>query len=141
MGTLFETGLPASGTLTLQCCGQCRQVNYPPRELCGNCLADDLQWQPVVDTGIVQSQAQLHYSLEPAYTSHMPWTVASIKLDCGPVVLAHLQPGIATGAAVKLRVIQDGAGNRMLMATGTDPDTQQASINWMSTVDFKEVSA
>jgi len=45
MAATFSTGLPNATDLTLQCCGQCQQVNYPPRELCGHCLADSL-WNP-----------------------------------------------------------------------------------------------
>ena len=138
MSTQFSTGLPDSGELMLQCCSQCRQLNYPPRELCGNCLADSLQWQQVENTGVVQSVAQLHYSLEPEYAEHLPWTVANIKLDCGPVVLAHLQPDISSGAPVKLTIVQDSESNRMLVATGEDSKSASA---WLQGVNFKEITA
>ena len=141
MTIIFNTGLPASGSLTLQKCGQCGRMNYPARELCGRCLADDLHWQSVKDTGLVQSQVQLHYSLEPAYAEHLPWTVASVKLDCGPVILAHLPPGIETNSPVRLKVIQDSAGNRMLVALGTDEAAQQTATDWLVAVQFREVSA
>ena len=83
MSTRFSTGLPASTDLMLQCCSQCRHVNYPARELCGNCLADSLQWQRVDNTGTVLSIAQLHYSLEPEYAEHLPWTVVGAAHDPG----------------------------------------------------------
>ena len=141
MGTLFATGLPASGTLTLQCCGRCRQVNYPARELCGNCLADELHWQPVAATGTVQSLVQLHYSLEPAFAAHLPWAVASVRLDCGPIVLAHLQPGPGSGDPVTIRVIRDRDGNYMLAALGADNTSSQAAAGWLASVNFEEVPA
>ena len=141
MSTMFNTGLPNATDLTLQCCGQCQQVNYPPRELCGNCLADSLQWQRVDNSGIVQSVAQLHYSLEPAYAEHLPWIVASIKLDCGPVVLAHLQPDIICGATVKLKPVQDQAANRMLVATGDDSRSEESASAWLQAINFKEIPA
>jgi uncharacterized OB-fold protein len=141
MPTTFSTGLPESTDLTLQCCSQCQQVNYPPRELCGNCLADSLQWQRVDNTGIVQSVTQLHYSLEPAYANHLPWTVGSIKLNCGPVVLAHLQPDIICGATVKLKLVQDQAANRMLVATGDDSASKKRASAWLQAVNFKEIPA
>lgn len=140
MATLFTTRLPAHSALTLQICAQCQQVNYPPRELCGNCLADELQWHTVQDSGVVQAMVQLHYSLEPVYAQHLPWAVASVKLDCGPVVLAHLQPGIDSGSAITLKVIQDEAGNRMLVATGKDSASQRSASAWLDTVDFREVA-
>ena len=138
MPTTFSTGLPNASDLTLQCCGQCQQVNYPSRELCGNCLADSLQWQRVENTGSVQSTAQLHYSLEPEYAEHLPWAVANIKLDCGPVVLAHLQAGIMSGARVTLKIVQDQGLNRMLVASGDDSESTSA---WLEAVNFKEITA
>jgi uncharacterized OB-fold protein len=138
MPTSFSTGLPDSSELMLQCCNQCRQINYPPRELCGNCLADSLQWQQVENTGSVQSVAQLHYSLEPEYAEHLPWTVANIKLDCGPVVLAHLQPDISAGTRVTLKIVRDNGSNRMLVATGDDSKSASA---WLQAVNFKEITA
>lgn len=139
MTTVFRTGLPATDTLTLQCCGECGQVNYPVRELCGHCLADRLQWQSVTATGLVQSLTALGYSLEPAYAKHLPWTVASIVLDCGPVVLAHLAPGIEVDTVVRLRVVRDAAGNRMLVATGIEAGSQEAAASWLQRVGFEEI--
>lgn len=138
--TRFQTGLPAAGKLSLQRCGQCGQVNYPPRELCGNCLADALEWAAVADTGTVRAVTQLHYSLEPEYAAHLPWTIASVQLDCGPQVLAHLPPGIATGSAVTLKIVEDKAGNRMLLAQGLDKEAQKAAAAWLAKIQFKEVS-
>jgi len=139
MRTKFHTGLPASATLILQRCGSCQRVNYPPRELCGHCLADDLHWQAVADGGVVQSLTLLNYSLEPDYAQHLPWTVASVLLDCGPIALAHLAPEIAIGARVRLRVIQDRAGNRMLAATGIDAAAQPGERAWLQSVGFREI--
>jgi uncharacterized OB-fold protein len=138
--TQFTTGLPTPGALHLQQCGECGQASYPARELCGHCLADKLQWQPVADTGIVQSITELQYSLEPAFTTHLPWAVASIKLDCGPVALAHLAPGIAISNPVMLKIIQDEAGNNMLVALGRDDVAQEAATSWLAEVQFKEIS-
>jgi len=35
------------GELTLQQCSACQTVQYPPRELCRNCLGDELNWSAV----------------------------------------------------------------------------------------------
>jgi uncharacterized OB-fold protein len=137
MGGSFETGLPATDGLQLQVCDACGRVNYPARELCGNCLADDLHWQPVDNGGTVQSVTELHYSLEQDYSNHLPWRVASVKLDCGPVVLAHLQPDVSLGDTVRLNVRSDRQGSRMLVALGDDLDDAAA---WLSTINFREGS-
>ena len=136
----FQTGLPASGALSLLHCGLCDEVSYPSRELCGSCLADDLHWRLVADTGVVQSITELQYSLEPVYSTQLPWTVASIKLDCGPVAIAHLAPGVAINDAVELKAMQDDTGNNMLVALGRSEATQAAAISWLAEIQFKEIS-
>ena len=137
MGSIFETGLPATRDLQLQVCGSCGRVNYPVRELCGNCLADALHWQAVDAGGTVQSLSELHYSLETAYTNHLPWRVASVKLDCGPVALAHLQPGVELQDRVALRPLCDRHGSRMLVALGDDSSEAAA---WLAIINFREDS-
>jgi uncharacterized OB-fold protein len=137
MGSLFHTGLPADGELQLLVCADCGRVNYPVRELCGNCLADALRWQAVDAAGTVQSLTELHYSLESDYAHHLPWRVASVKLDCGPVALAHLQPGVSVQDRVTLRPLCDRRGNRMLIALA---DNSHETAPWLAIIDFREDS-
>ena len=91
MSAKFDTALPSVNGLSLQHCSKCRHINYPVRELCGNCLADSLVWQSVDGAGTVQSLTALHYPLEKNFSHHLPWRIASVKLDAGPVAFAHLQ--------------------------------------------------
>ena len=137
MSTRFVTRLPPASTLQLPVCRQCGGISYPPRELCGHCLADALEWQAVEPGGVLQSSSILHYSLEPFYARQIPWAIASVRLDCGPVVLAHLQPGLTPGARVVVCIRCDSDGNRYLVATAeSDPDSRAAQ--WLEQIDFKE---
>jgi uncharacterized OB-fold protein len=113
-------------------------VNYPIRELCGACLADDLHWQALDGEGSVQSLTELHYSLEEDYARHLPWRVASVKLDCGPVALAHLEPGASLQDRVTLRIMSDRHGNLMLVAIGKGSDNV---TDWLESIDFREDSS
>lgn len=140
MSATFNTMLPPSNVLNLQCCGQCEQVNYPPRELCGNCLADDLQWREVDDRGVLQARAELHYSLETQYERNLPWPVGSVKLDCGPVALTHVQPDIENGGTVRVRILRDAGDNRMLVAVSADQDSGEAVASWLAQINFQECS-
>ncbi len=133
---LFDTGLPATGALQLQVCEQCGEVNYPRRELCGHCLADALSWRPVDDGGTVQSMTELQHSLEDQYAEKLPWRVASVLLDCGPVAFAHLQPGVAVNGRVSLRILEDAHGSPMLVALGDRANAAQ----WLKDIDFREDS-
>jgi len=137
MPATFNTGLPAVKGLALQCCKHCQHINYPARELCGNCLEDALAWQSVSSAGTVQSLSDLHYPLESNFTHQLPWRIASVKLDVGPVAFAHLQPGVRTGERVALEIVEDKTGNRMLVAIGN----RQSATRWLKSVHFEEVTA
>jgi uncharacterized OB-fold protein len=137
MSIKFKTGLPATGDLQLLVCGSCGHVNYPARELCGACLSDTLDWQLVDDGGTVQSLTALHYSLESDYADKLPWQVASVKMDCGPVALAHLAPGVSLQDRVILRIMSDQHNNRMLVALGED---RQSATDWLASIEFREDS-
>ncbi len=135
MSPRFATGLPPASGLQLPVCTECGRVSYPSRELCGHCLADALVWQAVDPGGVLQSCSILHYSLEPFYAQQLPWPIASVRLDCGPVVLAHLQPGLEPGTRVSVCIRGDSDDNRYLIARAeSGPD----ATPWLERVDFRE---
>ncbi|MBI1733123.1 MAG: OB-fold domain-containing protein [Gammaproteobacteria bacterium] len=79
-----------AGRLLLPRCRDCGIVQYPLRELCRNCLGDTLDWVPVSGDGTLLSWTNVHTSLEPFFADHAPWPVGRVKLECGPLVIAHL---------------------------------------------------
>ena len=85
------------GELTLQQCSVCQTVQYPPRELCRHCLGDELNWSAVSRGGDLLAYSELQHSLEPFFQEQLPWQLASVKLDCGPVVLARLTASCPPG--------------------------------------------
>lgn len=112
-------------TLQLQQCGHCQAVNYPVRDLCGDCLADELCWQPQAGLGKLLAVSALHYSLEPALHSELPITIGSIKLAAGPVVIAYLrQAELAIGDSVEVSIGRDSTGNAVLIATALGTSAQ-----------------
>lgn len=92
LGTDFNAAnLPVA--LSLQHCRDCGSVQYPPREVCAQCLGDSLTWRPTAGAGRLLSRVALHHSLWEFYKRRIadaPWPVASVQLDCGVVVFAHL---------------------------------------------------
>ncbi|MEZ7860386.1 MAG: zinc ribbon domain-containing protein [Porticoccaceae bacterium] len=136
MSAKFKTMLASGNTLRLQRCDSCGQVNYPVRELCGGCLGDSLTWQSVDDRGTVQTLTALHYPLEKNFSSHLPWRIASVKLDAGPVAFAHLQLGIDCEARVRVSIVQDEIGNSVLVATGENESANQ----WLRFINFTEIT-
>ena len=100
--------------LVLQQCENCKTVQYPPREVCKQCLSDALTWQPVDNQGELLVSNNLHNSLEPYYQAQMPWQLASVKLDIGPVVLVHNATSSRAGDRVRVVAEQDAQGNLLL---------------------------
>jgi len=92
LGTAFNAAnLPVA--LALQHCRDCGCVQYPPRELCSRCLGDALVWRPTSGSGRLVSSIELHHSLWEYFKRRLeekPWPVASVRLDCGVIVFAHL---------------------------------------------------
>lgn len=80
----------AEGLFRLQVCAACKHVQYPPREFCSQCLADDLAWENVNPLGKVLSWTTTHASTNQFFKDVLPFHVGMIKLDCGPVMVAYL---------------------------------------------------
>jgi len=120
------------GLLVLPRCRDCDTVQYPLRELCGNCLGDNLEWGPVPSAGRLLSWTRLHASVEQFFREHLPWPVGSVKLDCGPVVIAHLAVELpAAGMAVNVLSYLDGNGAPVLVIVpgeGTDISGPVAAV-------------
>lgn len=90
-------------TIRMQCCPECGEVNYPDRQVCRRCLAGRLTEQEVADTGKLLAVSTLHRSLEPAFDAVLPLRIGTVKLDCGPQVIAFVSVDLAPGDRVRLK--------------------------------------
>jgi NAD(P)-dependent dehydrogenase (short-subunit alcohol dehydrogenase family)/uncharacterized OB-fold protein len=117
------TAAAARGRLELQTCRDCGTVQYPPREACRVCLSQRLDWKLQNGAGELLSEATLHHSNELFYRERMPWRLGMVRLDCGPVVVAHLH-GDCARAPSRVRILAniDRAGQAALVAI-PDNDT------------------
>lgn len=113
---------PVDGELHLQRCADCTAVQYPPRERCGHCLADALRWERVPGEATVLAVSMLSHSMEPWFAERVPWPIASLRLEAGPVVFAHLaaQNAVA-GNLLRVANARDASGVWCLVAF--DPAT------------------
>lgn len=143
LGTDFTAAnLPVA--LSLQHCRDCGTVQYPPREVCRACLGDALLWRETDGRGRLLSSVALHHSLWEYYKRHIaraPWPIASIGLDCGVTVFAHLAlstfmdgdaDGPAAGSPVKVFTHSDSSLNAVVIAvseaTATDSPERRRAI-------------
>jgi uncharacterized OB-fold protein len=109
--------MSAAHALLLQVCRNCGQVQYPDREVCGRCLGAHLERRTVDSTGEILGWTRLHASLEALFRPHLPWLVASVRLQAGPVVIVHwagTEP--AVGQAVQVGMLRDPADRSVLVA-------------------------
>jgi uncharacterized OB-fold protein len=92
MGQTF-TSANYTGVLVMQYCQQCGVVQYPPREICQDCLGDELTWRETSTTGYILSRIELHHSLWEYFKRRLtnaPWPIATVKLENGATVFSHL---------------------------------------------------
>ncbi len=100
----------SQGRFALQTCRTCQTVQYPPRDLCGRCLADTLIWTDVPQTGELLAETVIRVTFDPAFERIKPWRIGTVRLDCGPFVIAHMHGGCRPGMRVRLSLKIDSAG-------------------------------
>lgn len=111
------TAAAALGRFELQRCIRCSAVQYPPREACHRCLSVELKWTLQSGCGRLISETLLFHSHEPYFQRRLPWRLGLVRLDAGPMVVAHLHRSVpAAPAAVRIAVRLDRAGQAALVA-------------------------
>jgi uncharacterized OB-fold protein len=79
-----------SGKLMVQRCTHCQRLRYPAAVVCPSCLSRDAEWQPVSGRGKVFSFVVFHRAYHPAWEGKVPYNVAMIELDEGPIMLSNV---------------------------------------------------
>jgi NAD(P)-dependent dehydrogenase (short-subunit alcohol dehydrogenase family)/uncharacterized OB-fold protein len=110
------TAAAAEGRFALQVCLDCNTVIYPPRDACPSCLSVRLPFRDVDREGVLIAETTVQTSTEPYFRERTPWRVGTVKLDAGPVVIAHLHGDAVEGARVRLELKLDKSGAAVAMA-------------------------
>jgi short-subunit dehydrogenase/uncharacterized OB-fold protein len=119
------TAAAAEGRFALQHCTECGTVQYPPRDACCACLSVALDWRETEAGGVIQAETRIHASPDPYFRERLPWRQGSIRLDAGPVAIAHLHRDVARGDRVRLALKLDKAGQGVLIAL---PETRTEAM-------------
>jgi NAD(P)-dependent dehydrogenase (short-subunit alcohol dehydrogenase family)/uncharacterized OB-fold protein len=104
------TRAAAEGRFALQHCPDCDTVTYPPRDACPTCLAAGLAYRDVADGGTILSDTTIHIPVGLWFRERAPWQTGLVKLDAGPVMVAHLHGDCGMGDRVRMRLMLDPAG-------------------------------
>ena len=106
-----------AGQFVLPKCNNCGAIQYPPQEICRNCLSTDLEWVEVESVGKVLAFTSLHASLEGFFREHVPWSIAFVKLDSGPRLYTHISKTIEkVGQRVKVLNVLDKSGQAVFIS-------------------------
>ncbi|MCK9510080.1 MAG: SDR family NAD(P)-dependent oxidoreductase [Pigmentiphaga sp.] len=111
----------AEGRFALQRCARCDTVQYPPREVCVNCLSEHLHWRDISPKGRLLVSTTLHHSNDPYFRERLPWRTGTVQLDAGPMVVAHIHGECADGEAVRMALKLDRAGQAVMVALPPKP--------------------
>ena len=98
----------------MQRCGECDRLQYPPAEVCRQCLSDDLHWQQDIPRGKVIGCVAVHRSYADDFANDGPWWVASVSLGSGVVCYTHTLDYLSAGSEVHLVAIKDRLGDGVL---------------------------
>lgn len=79
-----------AGELRLQQCLSCRHIRYPIAEICPRCLSADAAWTAMSGTGTVFTYAIFERAYHDAWKDQVPYVVALVELDEGPVFLTNI---------------------------------------------------
>lgn len=119
------TAAAAEGRFRLQTCAECGEVQYPPRDACAGCLSIDLPWRDVAPGGELLAETTVRTSIRLYFRERTPWRVGAVRLDAGPVVIAHVHGACAPGGRVTLLNRLDRAGQGVLLAM---PETRTSHM-------------
>jgi uncharacterized OB-fold protein len=102
----------AQGRLTARHCSSCDHLWLYPRSICPACGSADLDWHVLSGRGTVWAVTTNMRGLGPAFHARAPYTIAIVRLDEGPQLLATLcdGPPAPIGTAVRLEVARSGTG-------------------------------
>lgn len=79
-----------AGELRLQQCANCGHLRYPVSTICPVCWSDTCAWTPLSGRGTVQSYIVFERAYHEAWAGQVPYVVALIELDEGPVLVSNV---------------------------------------------------
>jgi len=129
------TAAAAEGRFALQVCTDCGSVIYPPRDACPACLSARLPYRDVASGGMLIAETTVRVSPDPYFRERVPWRVGTIKLDAGPLVVAHLHDDTREGARVRLALKLDKSGAPVMIAL-----PEQATENMQDDPQLRELT-
>lgn len=80
----------AAGRLVVQRCRSCDHLQLYPRLYCRRCHGSDLELTDASGTGEVYAHTVVRRAGSPAFADDVPYVVALVRLDDGPLMMANV---------------------------------------------------
>lgn len=80
----------AGGELKLQRCLSCGSFRYPLGPVCGVCESHATEWAACSGRGVIHSWTRYHRPFVEVFRPLVPYAVAAVRLEEGPVVMGRL---------------------------------------------------
>lgn len=78
------------GALRLQRCSACQHIRFPLDTICPRCLSPEYEWEAMSGRGSVQTFIRFHRAYDKSWEDRVPYVVALIELDEGPVLISNV---------------------------------------------------
>jgi uncharacterized OB-fold protein len=92
------------GELRLQRCEECGRLRYPVSEYCPNCMSARAAWEAVSGRGEVYSFVVFRHAYNDAWRDRVPYVVALVQLEEGPIVIGNVTGTEPEGVSVGMPV-------------------------------------
>jgi NAD(P)-dependent dehydrogenase (short-subunit alcohol dehydrogenase family)/uncharacterized OB-fold protein len=121
------TAAAARGRLELQVCLDCGAVQYPPREVCRDCLSHRLAWRSQDGRGELIAETTLRNAQELFFRERLPWRIGNVRLDSGVNVIAYVHKNVRPAPCrVRVEAALDRASQAVLIAVADRGRTDMA---------------
>ena len=90
--------------LALQRCSRCATFRFPASPVCAKCDADEYEWTPTGGKGKILSWVVFHRCYFPSFAAEMPYNVALVQLDEGPVLCSNIVGTDNASISIGMRV-------------------------------------
>jgi uncharacterized OB-fold protein len=82
---------PSRHPLDIQRCSACGACWTLRPYACASCGGTELQWIRASGAGVVTAKSEVMRAPDSFWRAHVPYTLVLVRLDEGPVLMAHAQ--------------------------------------------------
>ncbi|MGB8691880.1 MAG: Zn-ribbon domain-containing OB-fold protein [Steroidobacteraceae bacterium] len=76
--------------LLIQRCADCGAAQFYPRAFCTHCSGSKVRWVRASGRGTLASYTIVHRAVSQAYAAEVPYVVALVSLEEGPMMMSNV---------------------------------------------------